>query len=352
MNISWNSRKMWITTSYILIGLLVPLVVVVLLLISGYRQETLTSKNEIDSLKGSLRSVSNMFDNLYSSNHRLCSIPDELHACVAASVDGQVTIIPGGDYYLEGGLQIPSGARLIVESKAKITLADSADMPLKGGYVLGLIGSPSKPVTDVVIALNGIVDGNKSAHPYESSGNEGIKVDHGNQIVIFGSGTVQNASGDGVDFDSTTNSLISGLTIQNNDGSGVHFGTPRPISSSENNQVIGVTTTRNGFKLSRSGADVSWPNSNSATYGWVESESNYQNWDLSGFGSAAFRSYSGSAQISDNLQGAKLAEINGQSSSSIWPNLDYVFQLAKRDLRLLLGFEDVPDYLRELKYWR
>lgn len=352
METSRKRRLFWIITFSVSIGFFATLAATALLLVSGFQQDTLSAKREIESLRGSLHSVSSILDNSDFSERRFCLVPDELHSCVASAKDGRVTVIPEGDYFLKQGLQVPSGARLVVETGARITLAETAEMPVKGGYVLGLVGSPSDPVKDVVIILNGTVDGNKSAHPYESSGNEGIKVDFGDQVVIFGSGTVENASGDGVDFDSTTNSLVSGITIKNNDGAGMHFGTPRPISSSENNQIIGVTTTGNGFKHSRSGADVSWPNRNSATYAWVEAQSNYQNWDLSGFGSAVFRSFSGTAQSPDNTRGAQLAELNGQSSSSLWPNLDYVFQLLKRDLRVFLGFEDVPDFLKELRYWR
>ena len=240
----------------------------------------------------------------------------------------------------------------MVAKGAEIKLSKTAKMPRKGGFVVGILGSSSDPIKDVTVVLNGTIDGNKAAHPYESSGNEGIRVDYGERIVIFGNGVVQNASGDGVDFDATKNSLVAGITIRENDGAGMHFGTPRPITSSRNNQVIGIETYGNGWVHSRSGADVSWPNQNAATYVWVSSFSNYQNWDLAGYGSKAIRSYSGQGDKSDYLAGTTLSEINDELELSHWPNSGYVFQLMKRDLRTLLGYRDVPDYLRELNYWR
>jgi len=241
---------------------------------------------------------------------------------------------------------------LVIEKGAVVTLADSATMPRKGGSVIGIIGTAEEPIRNVTLILNGVIDGNKAVHSYDRSGNEGVSISYGRNIVVFGSGAVQNTSGDGIDIDATRDSVIAGIKVRDNSGSGVHFGTPRPISSSVNNLIVGVESSNNGFLLRRAGVDVSWPNKNSATYAWVNSFSNYKNWDLSGFGASAIRSYSLDASTRDSFRGALVADVNGQNQAGVFKNLDYVVNLFKRDMRLVIGFTDVGSYLRDLRYFR
>ena len=61
---------------------------------------------------------------------------------------------------------------------------------------------------------------------------------------------------------------------------------------------------------------------------------------------------SGQGDKGDRVAGTTLAEIKDANLTSNWPNSGYVSQLIKRDLRILLGYQDVPGYLESLDYWR
>ena len=185
----------------------------------------------------------------------------------------------------------------------------------------------------------------------ERSGNEGIKVDYSSDITIFGSGIVQNVSGDGVDLDATRDSVVAGLKVRDNSGSGVHFGSGRPIKSSDNIQVLGVVSENNGFKSDRSGLDVSWPNLNSVTYAWCSASDNYRNWEVDGAGSIVFRGVNGQEAEQSEFGGAVLNEVNGVVDINYMTNIGYIIELLKRDVRMLLGME-VQEYMLPLTYFR
>nr|QOS24809.1 hypothetical protein VP359_00013 [Vibrio parahaemolyticus] len=95
---------------------------------------------------------------------------------------------------------------------------------------------------------------------------------------------VHSANGDGIDLDAVHNSKISGLTVRENGDSGIHFGSPRPIMPSTNNIVIGVTSINNGFRIGKSGFDLSWPNPDGAIYVNCVAIDNYRNYKMEATG--------------------------------------------------------------------
>lgn len=323
-------------------------ILVLAFLFKGYPQEKNSFESEIDNVRAAISNISSTIDSILTGEYKICNDVRTLQECLYNS---NIVVIPPGNYSLSKGLLIPSNIKLVIQKGATISLSDDADMPYKGGFVVGILGTEHERIDNVVLIHNGVIDGNRSKHPYERSGNEGIKIDYGNNITIFGDGIVQNASGDGVDFDVTNNSVLMGLEVSSNSGSGVHFGSGRPIKSSKNVQVIGAFAKNNGFKSERYGLDVSWPNLNAVTYGWSSSKNNYINWSVVGSGSEVFKGESVNGRNKDIFSGAKRYEVNGYYENQIFTNFDYTTQLIRRDVKFLLG-RDVHDHLIPLKYNR
>lgn len=304
---------------------------------------------ERNALIRSISRLSNISKSVIAQGYQVCGEVNELQDCINAGKES-VLYVPRGSYELTEGLRLPSGSTVVIDEEAVITLSNVARMPKRGGYVMGLIGLPKKPVRDVTLIINGIIDGNKSVHEYSRSGNECVKVDFGQDILIAGSGLLRNCSGDGIDMDATRDSVVMGLEIADVDGTGVHFGSPRPIVSSKNNVVIGTISRKNGYLHRRSGYDVSWPNYDAATYAWSKAIDNYQNWDISGAGSSVYRSSSVGGVIADDLSGAVVYEINGRQGLSWNDSIDYKLHILRIVARSLAG-SPIPSYLKELKFF-
>lgn len=302
------------------------------------------------NVRAAISDISSTLNLILKDESTICDDVEILQTCIE-NAESHVVVIPPGEYALMKGLLIPSNTKVVIQKGAKIILSDDADMPHKGGYVIGIVGSPEKTINNVTLIHNGVIDGNKKIHPYERSGNEGIKIDYGNHITIFGDGVVRNVSGDGVDYDVTSNSVLIGIQANDNSGSGIHFGSGRPLKSSHNVQVIGVSAKNNGVRVQRYGLDVSWPNLEAVTYGWSYAENNYRNWGIVGSGSEVFKSVSIDGKNNDILNGARTYEINDSYEGNIFTNIDYTNQLIRRDLRLFLG-KNVPEYLIPLNYNR
>ena len=193
-----------------------------------------------------------------------CNTDDVLQKCFDEAEGKTLILAPGIHYsYMT---QILSNTKVVIPQGATIKLSDNAVMPLKGGYVLGAYNKNGTYAYNIHIILNGTVDGNKSFHPYEKSGNEGISFGYVKDCSISGNGTVKNASGDGIDVDAVENCFFQGIKVLNNDGTGFHFGSPRPIKASKNNTVFNIYAEGNGFKHFRNGIDLSWPNENGANF--------------------------------------------------------------------------------------
>ena len=207
-----------------------------------------------------------------------------------------------------------SNQQLIVPSGTMLKLSNNSNMPLKGGAFIRAEGSISDRIENVALIINGIVDANKKTHSYEKSGNEGVTFSFSKNCKVVGQGVIRNSSGDGIDIDDSINLVVEGLKFCSNSGSGIHFGSPRPITPSFNNLIINTKSTRNGFLLKRSGMDISWPNENAAIYINSHSFNNYRNWDIDAEGGLVVNSYSYGEEIiqKDNFSGSDYVFINGE----------------------------------------
>ena len=247
----------------------------------------------------------NNVDKLFINDTIYCSVDDNLQKKINESV-GKTLILNKGIHksYI---LRIPSNIKIIIPKNATIKLADDCIIDqskygeAEGDAVIKINGTENNFLENIFIELNGTIDGNKSNHTYKAGGIEGINLKWVKNSYIYGEASVINANGDGLDIDVSNNCYIEGINFLNNDGGGVHFGSPRPIKSSFNNLVLGCSAKFNGFLHQRSGFDQSWPNINAVTYIDCESKSNFQNWNIKGSGGVILNSASNdlSAKILD-----------------------------------------------------
>jgi hypothetical protein len=163
--------------------------------------------------------------------------------------------------------------------------------------------------------LNGTIDGNKSVHPYDNGGVEGIDFKWVKSSYIYGTGEITNVNGDGLDVDVSNNCYFEGITLSNNDGGGIHFGSPRPIKASFNNLVVGCKAMNNGHLGKRYGFDHSWPNIDGVTYFNCIASDNFINWSVKGTGAIllnCFSRYSDSIDQEDIYKEALFSDLNGK----------------------------------------
>ena len=305
-------------------------------------------KSHIEAFRFASAKLSTLYDSLALNKFTTCIPSQDLQNCINNSVYPTVYIAKGL-YPLEKGLIIGSAKTIIIGKNANIILSSKAKMPLKGGYVVGLLGNQRTSISEITLINNGSIDGNKLIHSYDKSGNECIKIDYAEKITIMGHGIIKNCSGDGIDIDASANTVVMGLNIFNVDGTGIHLGSPRPIKSSRNNILIGNYSYNNGFLHKRSGFDVSWPNYDAALYALNSASDNYQNWDISGFGSIMLLNFTGSSVVHDDLSGSSYSISSNKLSGSFWPRSDYILHLIKRDILNLIGY-GAPSYMQHLHY--
>jgi hypothetical protein len=261
-------------------------------------------------------------NSLFINDTVYCSVDQNLQNRVYESV-GKTLILEKGVHksYI---LKIPSNIKIIIPKNTTIKLADDSiiDQSLYGeavgDAVIQINGTENKLLENIFIELNGTIDGNKSIHPYSQGGVEGIDLKWVKNSAIYGSGSIINCNGDGIDIDVSNNCYVEGITLSNNDGGGIHFGSPRPIKSNFNNLIIGCTALSNGFLHQRSGFDQSWPNINGVTYFDCESKNNFQNWDIQGSGVVILNSISenkASSKNSDFFDDALFYNISNKNKS-------------------------------------
>jgi hypothetical protein len=202
------------------------------------------------------------------------------------------------------------------------------------------IGTSENLVENVHLIINGEIDGNKRIHTYERGGVEGIDWKWVKNSSISGTGVIHSANGDGIDLDAVYNTRVEGVTVKDNGDSGIHFGSPRPIVGSLNNIVIGVTSINNGFRIGKSGFDLSWPNPDGVVYINCTAIDNYRNFDMEASGGAIYNSKSinnGNVVEADSLSGADYAYLNGQNLTNKSLISTKTKILLKRDIKKMLG---------------
>ena len=284
-----------------------------------------------------------------------CNNNRELQTCIDEAQTSIITLSEG--LHLTDGIHIKSNITFIIPVNSTLKLSDNAklnDQAFGGtaNFVIASIGTPKKMIENVNLIINGSVDGNRIIHDYEQGGVEGIDWKWVKNSTISGAGTIHSANGDGIDLDAVHNIKISDVTVRGNGDSGIHFGSPRPIMPSTNNTVIGVTSVGNGFRIGKSGFDLSWPNPNGVIYINCIAIDNYRNYKIEADGGAIYASQSidnGKVVEVDDIGGADYVFINDKNLTD--KNLISVKTkiLLGRDIRKILGLR-YHKYLDGLEY--
>ena len=264
--------------------------------------------------------TSDIENTLSISNHRIfCRPGDDLQQKVNDAIGKQLILLPG--IHLSYVTDIPSNTTIYISQGAIIKLADDADLSLFGktsvkgdAAVLRSNGTETAPLNNINIILNGIIDGNRINHPYSFGGFEGIAFKWTKNSSITGTGVVRNANGDGIDVDAVSQCYFEGIKLINNEGSGFHFGSPRPIRPSKRNVAVGLYAQGNGFERRRNGFDQSWVNQD-VTFIGCSAKDNYRNWQIDGENGIVLACRSidtGNVVEQDDFDDAFFAQVNGQ----------------------------------------
>lgn len=277
----------------------------------------------------------------------VCYPGENLQACIDAS-EANIISLSEGIYNVQG-IHIGSNITFIIPKNTTLRLSEDAILDSKafGGeanFVLGSIGTKESPLENIHLIINGEVDGNKRIHTYDKGGVEGIDWKWVANSTISGSGVIHSANGDGIDIDATFNSVVSDVTVKENGDSGIHFGSPRPIAEagSKNNVVMGVTSISNGFRIGKSGFDLSWPNPDGVIYVNCVAIDNYRNYFIEASGGAIYNAESksgGQVVKEDDVSGADYAVINGKNITNKSLISIKTQILIKRDIKKLLGMK-------------
>ena len=297
----------------------------------------------------------NTHQNFDNKNITYCDVNDNIHLIMKKSKPGDViSLLPGIHY--TNGIFIKSNTTFIIPDKAILKLRDSADINKEafGGIANAVImakGSREAPLVNLIIKVYGQVDGNKKHNSYENGGVEGINLSWVKNSMIEGDGIIHSVNGDGVDLDAVTNIIVKDISVINNGGSGVHFGSPRPIYGSIGNVIVNVKSLNNGFRAKRNGFDLSWPNPNGAVFVNCLSKDNYRNFEIEAPNSAVFNSKSintGAVVDDDYFGGANFVFINGKNQTNkSWVSRKSII-LSKHKLKRFFNI-DSPKYLDNLK---
>ena len=279
-----------------------------------------------------------------NDNISVCSPSKTINNCIQNAKPNSIVQLTPSVFFTEQ-ISLKSGITLIVPFDAKVILAKDAAINPKafGGVsnaVISAKGTPENPLKNIRLIINGEINGNIKNHPYKNGGIEGINFSYVNNSIIEGSGVIQFNNGDGIDLDSVSGVIIKNLLVQNNGGSGVHFGSPRPISGSSSNIVFNITSSNNGFLHKRNGFDSSWPNPYGVSFVKCTAIDNYRNFEIEAIGTTVLNSFSinnGKVIKDDDFSGAESAIINNQNVTrkSLISKKRKV--LLERDLRKFLG---------------
>ena len=288
-------------------------------------------------------------------NHFYCDVNQDINLVIknAQPLD-KIELCPGTHY--TNGVFLKSNITFIIPNKAILKLRDSADINKEafGGIANAVImakGSRDSPLVNLKIMVYGEIDGNKKHNSYENGGVEGVNLSWVKSSMIEGDGVIHSANGDGIDLDAVTNVIVKDITVTNNGGSGVHFGSPRPIYGSIGNVILNVKSLNNGFRAKRNGFDLSWPNPNGAVFVNCLSKDNYRNFEIEASNSAVLNSKSintGDVVDDDYFGGANYAFINGKNKTNkSWVSRKSII-LYKHKFKRFFNI-DSPKYLDDIK---
>lgn len=289
------------------------------------------------------------------NNITTCYSDKNLQSCIDGSKTDIITLSDG--VYKTSGIKIPSNKTFIIPKNTVLKLSDNAKLNGKafGGdanFVIATIGKPDRLISNVHIIVDGEIDGNKKIHTYEKGGVEGIDWKWVKDSSISGNGIIHSANGDGIDLDAVHNIKISDVTVKDNGDSGIHFGSPRPIMPSTNNIVMNVTSINNGFRIGKSGFDLSWPNPDGVIYVNCKAIDNYRNFKMEASGGAIYNSKSidnGKVLKLDDVRGANYVIINGENKTDKKLISEKTIILFKRDIKKFFGI-DYHKYLDGIEY--
>lgn len=272
-------------------------------------------------IQNSCRQFASELGNNPSINDHIifCKPEDNLQQKVNEAEGKELRLLPGT--HISYVTDIPSNTTIYIPQNATIKLADDIDLsgffkgsPKGDAAVIRCTGTEAAPLENIKIILNGTIDGNKENHPYSAGGFEGIAFKWVKNSTIKGVGVVKNANGDGIDVDAVSKCYFEGVKLINNEGTGFHFGSPRPIRPSKRNVAVGLYAEGNGFERIRNGFDHSWPN-NGVIYIGCIAKDNYRNWQIDGEGGMVLASRSintGYVVKPDDFDDASFAQVNGQ----------------------------------------
>ncbi|MFG1592798.1 hypothetical protein [Halobacteriovorax sp. CON-3] len=282
----------------------------------------------------------------------ICKTTQSLKECVKNRRNNIILLTKGIHYTYN--LPIPSDTIFIIPKDTIIKVPKDAKLNPKayGGVANSVIsskGTPEKYLENITIILNGIIDGNKEIHTYKKGGLEGIDWAYVRNSTITGTGKIVNANGDGLDIDASEFNSISNITTELNGGSGVHLGSPRPISSSKLNIFVNVKSNNNGYDFDKNGFDVSWPNPLGAIFINTYANKNNRNYQLKGRNSKVLYSYSKDSKNKDDFSDADEAIINNKNVTNKNILSSKLKILLKRDFKKILGLE-TPKYLENVNY--
>jgi len=242
-----------------------------------------------------------------------CQPGENLQEKINQAAGKILILLPG--LHLSYVANIPSNTTVYILEGAILKLADNANPPYRGAAVLQSYGTEKEPLENIKIIVNGVIDANKERHPFSKAGIEGIGWHWVKNSTIRGTGTIKNASGDGIDVDAVFGCYFGGLKLINNGGTGFHFGSPRPIRSSSRNVAVGLYAEGNGFERIRNGFDHSWPNINGIVYIGSTAKGNYRNWQIEGEGAMIIDSFSLKTEKTrerDDFYDASFVQLNGE----------------------------------------
>tara|TARA_Y100000385_G_C13104568_1_gene646713 strand:+ start:814 stop:1764 length:951 start_codon:yes stop_codon:yes gene_type:complete len=297
----------------------------------------------------------NTYHSFDNENITYCDVNDSIHLIMKKSKPGDIiSLLPGTHY--TNGVFLKSNITFIIPNKAILKLRDSADINKEafGGIANAVImakGSRELPLVNLKIRVYGEIDGNKKYNPYKEGGVEGINLSWVKNSVIEGDGIIHSVNGDGIDLDAVTNIIVKDITVTNNGGSGVHFGSPRPIYGSIGNVILNVKSLNNGFRAKRNGFDLSWPNPNGAVFVNCLSKDNYRNFEIEAINSVVLNSKSINTGVvidDDYFGGANFVFINGKNQTNkSWFSRKTIIIL-KHKFKRFFNI-DSPKYLDNLK---